>query len=167
MTKAFKSEHVARHNLASAIAETEVWANAHSGYLDEKDPDHRMTHLHQLVGGLEAHDRRDDFDGATLYAIELAAFALHYLALKKYMNVKDPEDTEARRAPKSERPDFAGFAASLREEAKWSAHLHSNDKTGQAASDQFRLNTPATSVEYLGRHLGFMGEAKPPPKEKP
>ena len=149
----FKATHVAHHNLASAIAETEVWADAHSGYLDEKDPDHRMTHFRHLINTFEDYDGRDAPEAYDA-ALELAAFALHYLAMKKHMNVPDP--SEAPRASEGDRPDFAGFAASLREEAKWSAHLHSNDKTGQAASDQFRLNTLATSVEYLGWHLGFM-----------
>lgn len=57
------------------------------------------------------------------------------------------------------RPDFEGFAASLRAEARWSATIHADDKTGQAASDQRALLRLAEHVEQVGRHQGFL-----PPK---
>jgi hypothetical protein len=56
----------------------------------------------------------------------------------------------------STRPDFVGFAKKLREEAKWSAMIHSEDKTGQAASDQKRLLELADHVERVGSILGFI-----------
>lgn len=56
------------------------------------------------------------------------------------------------------RPDFAGFAASIRAEARWSAEIHSSDKTGQAATDQRILNELAAKVEQVGKHLGFLGD---------
>jgi hypothetical protein len=54
------------------------------------------------------------------------------------------------------RPDFAGFAKALREEAQWSATIHANDRTGQAASDQRSLNRLAEKVELVGKRLGFI-----------
>lgn len=54
------------------------------------------------------------------------------------------------------RPDFAGFAAQLRAEARWSAQIHEQDHTGQARSDQKTLNELADHVESIGKRLGFL-----------
>ena len=54
------------------------------------------------------------------------------------------------------RPDFRGFAKALRDEARWSATIHSKDKTGQAATDQAALNRLAEKVELVGKKLGFL-----------
>jgi len=55
-----------------------------------------------------------------------------------------------------QRPDFAGFAKALRDEAHWSATIHQNDTTGQAASDQAALNRLAATVERVGKNLGYI-----------
>lgn len=72
------------------------------------------------------------------------------------------EDVQALRArwagaaPDDGRPDFAGFLAALRGEKQWSATLHANDDTGQAATDQRRLHELAEHVERVGKRLGFL-----------
>ena len=64
---------------------------------------------------------------------------------------------DTRTASERPGPDFAGFAQSLRDEAEWSATIHKNDKSGQAASDQRSLRELADKVERVGKTLGFMG----------
>jgi hypothetical protein len=59
------------------------------------------------------------------------------------------------------RPDFEKFALDLRAEARWSAMIHSDDRTGQARADQRSLNHLADHVEEVGRKLGFIGPKKP------
>ena len=54
------------------------------------------------------------------------------------------------------RPGRHPPAKALREEARWSATIHANDKTGQAASDQRTLNRLADEVELVGKRLGFI-----------
>jgi hypothetical protein len=58
--------------------------------------------------------------------------------------------------PDALRPDFASFAKALRAELRWSAELHTRDKTGHAASDQKALGELAEHVERVGKRLGFM-----------
>jgi hypothetical protein len=54
------------------------------------------------------------------------------------------------------RPDFLGFVQALRDEANWSATIHQNDTTGQAATDQAALNRLAATVERVGKNLGYI-----------
>jgi hypothetical protein len=54
------------------------------------------------------------------------------------------------------RPDFRGFADHLRAEARWSALLHDNDRSGQAASEQRALYDLADQVEKVGKRFGFL-----------
>jgi hypothetical protein len=66
--------------------------------------------------------------------------------------------TEAppRSATDDGRPDFHGFLLALRAEYHWSASLHSEDKTGQAAADQRALEELAQHVKSVGHRLGFL-----------
>ena len=168
----FKATRIAGHQFTEALADVTVWAMAHTGYLDEKDDEHRMTHIKGLALDLNERDAVGHFDGAAACAIELAAFALHYVALKRYANLKEPPEAKEGTPEAKEgthnlgdgRPDFEDFAEQLRAEARWSAALHNKDTTGQAASDQRKLNELAAFVEQIGRRLGFMG---PKPKEAP
>jgi hypothetical protein len=54
------------------------------------------------------------------------------------------------------RPDFEGFLLALRCERQWSAMVHPEDKTGQAATDQRALHELAQHVERVGQRLGFL-----------
>lgn len=60
------------------------------------------------------------------------------------------------------RPDFMGFAKALREEAEWSAQIHANDNSGQAATDQAALKNLAGHVERTGVKLGFIDPSPQP-----
>jgi hypothetical protein len=66
----------------------------------------------------------------------------------------DPNLTET--ATANSRPDFTGFLAALEGERQWSATLHTDDRTGQAASDQRSLHELAQHVERVGRQLGLL-----------
>lgn len=65
---------------------------------------------------------------------------------------------------KDGRPDFAGFAKHLREEAQWAARMDASaEKKGLGGrGDSASLNRLADEVEKVGRHLGYLGE---PPKK--
>lgn len=54
------------------------------------------------------------------------------------------------------RIDFAGFLSDLEAEIRWIGELHSNDRTGQAASDQRALRELADKVRLVGKRLGFL-----------
>jgi len=53
-------------------------------------------------------------------------------------------------------PDFSEFARALRAEIEWSATLHRDDDTGQAASDRRSLARLEQHVVRVGRKLGFV-----------
>lgn len=58
------------------------------------------------------------------------------------------------------RPDFAGFVEALEAEIEGISHIHRNDKTGQADSDQGALRRLAGHVQRVGDKLGFLGTTK-------
>ena len=60
------------------------------------------------------------------------------------------------KTPDDDRPDFRTFIDQLRAEKRWSATIHSNDHTGQAASDQRSLERLAEHTERVGKKLGFL-----------
>jgi hypothetical protein len=66
------------------------------------------------------------------------------------------EEAPPRAATDDGRPDFDGFLLALRAEGQWSAALHAEDKTGQAAADQRALHELAQHVEAVGKKLGFL-----------
>lgn len=56
----------------------------------------------------------------------------------------------------SGRPDFRGFANSLREEASWIQTLHADDKTGQTQVDAGALIDLAKQVEDTGIKMSYI-----------
>lgn len=66
------------------------------------------------------------------------------------------DEAPPRAATDDGRPDFDGFLLALRAEGQWSAALHAEDKTGQAAADQRALHELAQHVEAVGKKLGFL-----------
>ncbi len=63
------------------------------------------------------------------------------------------------------RPDFAGFAAALRAEARGTGVIHRNDRTGQADHDQRVLLELAERVEAVGDRMGYCGKTEPKPAD--
>jgi hypothetical protein len=120
------------------------------GTVEERQAAARKWLIENRIGQILA-EPKGDLTAALDTSIHLVAQAQNRRAARK--NAFDPG---------SARPDFAGFATKLREEAYWSSQIHRDDKTGQAASDQRRLLALAEKVEQAGKLLGFMHEATGP-----
>lgn len=54
------------------------------------------------------------------------------------------------------RPDFAGFAEALREEAQWQETIKRGDRTGQLYTDVRQLHALAEKAEQIGRDQGYL-----------
>ncbi len=97
-------------------------------------------------------------------AYEKCVLGRAYLDLKaKHAVATEPEDGDLYQVARDAlsesiggRPDFAGFLSDLRDEKRWNASLHRDDKTGQSRTDQKNLAALAEAIEHAGKRLGFL-----------
>jgi hypothetical protein len=111
-------------------------------HAQEEGGAYRGCPLIHLVGSQKAVD---EFRSSVASSPE---FQDHYLTAET--------ETPPRSTTDDGRPDFHGFLLALRAEYYRSTSLHSENKTGHAASDQRVLDGLARYVELAGQRLGFL-----------
>ena len=77
------------------------------------------------------------------------------------------EDDATQVVDASGRPNFAAMVLAIRGEIRWSASLHRDDKTGQAAGDQRALAELAQHIIAVAKRLGFGCDVPEGPKAAP
>jgi len=139
----------------AAVEDAWAWALAREHGLDPRETvrvfvqsNHGGFHRLHIVGSESAVD-------AVLSVIDA-----EQLDVEQHRLVGEA-DAPPRAATDDGRPDFDGFLLALRAEGHWSAALHAEDRTGQAAADQRALHELAQHVEAVGKRLGFLPVTRP------